>query len=272
VSGRAPNEIWEDSLNEGQRRLERRIPALAATGFAGGIDVFFSIAALAITTAALQASMPEPTAHILASLTFGLGFAFITIGRTELFTENFLIPVGAVYSGRASVQRLVAMWAVTLLLNFVGLFAFAALFAVDGVLEPESLEAAGVLADTIGLRENLPALLSAIAAGAIMTLFTWVAAAAESASGRIAASLIVGFVLAAPSLNHAVVSLGEVSFGILAGTAQAGWDDLVRNGLIAIVGNLIGGVGLVFTTRLAQVRGEPQSESGARRRKGDDAG
>jgi hypothetical protein len=43
------------------------------------------------------------------------------------------------------------------------------------------------------------------------------------------ASLIIGFVLAAPSLNHAVVGFGEVIFGIFAGTAESDWGDLVRN-------------------------------------------
>ena len=31
-------------------------------------------------------------AHVIASVTFGIGFAFITLGRAELFTENFLLP------------------------------------------------------------------------------------------------------------------------------------------------------------------------------------
>ncbi len=262
MSGRTPDEIWEQSVDEGERRLKRGSVALGATGFAGGADVFFGVLALAVTTGALQSSLPEPTAHIIASLTFGIGFAFITIGRAELFTENFLIPVGAVAAGRAPISALLRMWGLTLVLNFVGLLLFAALFAVDGVLERSTQEAAGALADTLGQRENLPAFLSAIAAGTIMTLFTWVAAAAEGAAGRIVSALIVGFILAAPSLNHAVVSFGEMSFGILSGTAAVGWDDLARNVAIAIAGNFVGGVGLVFTTRIAQVRGEPNSQSG----------
>jgi formate/nitrite transporter FocA (FNT family) len=95
-----------------------------------------------------------------------------------------------------------------------------------------------------------------------MTLFTWVAAASDGASARILASLIVGFLLMAPSLNHAVVGFGEIIFGIFAGTAQSDWGDLVRTVAIAIAGNLLGGVGLVFSTRLAQVRGEPDSDYG----------
>ena len=259
-----PDEIWEAGLDEGERRLRRSPVALAATAFAGGVDVFFSILALAIVSAGLHEVVPEQAAHALASLTFGIGFAFITIGRAELFTENFLIPVGAVFAGRVPVGYLARMWAITLVMNLVGLAAFAALFAVDGVLEPSALEAAGTLADTLGDRSALAALLSAIAAGTIMTLFTWVAAAAETGTARIIASLIVGFILALPSLNHAIVGFGEMAFGMLAGSAESGWGDLARNFAIAVVGNLIGGVGLVFSTRLAQVRGEPDSDSGGR--------
>jgi formate/nitrite transporter FocA (FNT family) len=264
MSGRPPNEIWEEGLDEGERRLGRRLPGLAATAFAGGVDVFFSIVVLAVTSGALHAAMPEASAHVLASLTFGLGFAFITLGRAELFTENFLIPVGTVWAGRVPLVRLLYMWVVSLVFNFVGLALFAALFSVSGVLKPETLEAAGTMADTLGERGALPALLSAIAAGTIMTLFTWVVAAAETGAARLLASLLIGFVLAAPSLNHAVVGFGEQVFGLFAGTATTGWGDLLRTVSLAVVGNLLGGVGLVFGTRLAQVRGEPASESGAR--------
>jgi formate/nitrite transporter FocA (FNT family) len=264
LSPRDPDEIWEEGLDEGERRLRRSPVALAATAVAGGIDVFFSILALAVVSAGLHEVMPEQTAHVLASLTFGIGFAFITIGRAELFTENFLIPVGAVFAGRAPIGWLLRMWAITMVFNLVGLAVFAALFSVAGVLKPATLDAAGTLADTLGERGVLAALLSAIAAGTIMTLFTWVAAAAETGSARIIASLIVGFVLAAPSLNHAIVGFGEMAFGIFAGTAESTWADLWRNFAIAVAGNLIGGVGLVFSTRLAQVRGEPDSDSGGR--------
>jgi formate-nitrite transporter family protein len=264
VSGRSPEEIWEEGLDEGERRLNRGLAGLVATGFAGGIDVFFGILALAVTTAGLEAAMPAPTAHVLASLTFGLGFAFITIGRAELFTENFLIPVGAVFAGRGGMGGLLRMWGVTLVVNLLGLALFAALFSADGVLLADTLQAAGTLADTIGQRDAFPALLSAVAAGTIMTLFTWVVAAAETGIARITAALIVGFVLAAPSLNHAVVGFGEMVFGLFAGTAESSWGDLARTLAIAIIGNTVGGVGLVFATRLAQVRGEPGSRAGQR--------
>lgn len=265
MSGRDPDQIWEEGIEEGERRLRRGVVALAATAFAGGVDVFFSILVLAVTAGGLHEAMPEQTAHVLASLTFGVGFVFITLGRAELFTENFLIPVSAVFSGRVSVGPLIRMWLVTLVFNLIGLTVFAVIFAVGGVLKPATLQAAGTLADTLGDRSALAALLSAVGAGTVMTLFTWVAAAAETGTARIVASLVIGFVLAVPSLNHAIVGFGEMAFGIIAGTATVTWGDLAANLALAVAGNVIGGLGLVFGTRLAQVRGEPDSASGRRR-------
>src|SRR3954466_6010357 len=134
MAARSPDEIWDESLDEGERRLRRRWTALAATGFAGGIDVFFSIVVLAVVSGGLHAAMPEQTAHVLASLTFGIGFAFITLGRAELFTENFLVPVAAAVVGRGTVKALMRMWVLTLVLNFAGLALFAAIFSGSGVL------------------------------------------------------------------------------------------------------------------------------------------
>lgn len=265
MADRTPQEIWTESLDEGERRLGRSWAALAATGFAGGVDVMLGIVAVTVASAGLSEWMPEATAHVLGALLFGLAFVFITLGRAELFTENFLIPVGAVFAGRAPGLTLLRMWVVTLVLNFAGLALLAALLSIKGVLPPGSLHAAGVITNTLSDRSFLAALVSAILAGIVMTVFTWVTTATEDATARIFAALLVGFLLLAPTLNHAVVGFGEMFLGLAAGTSHAGWVDLLRNVSIAVLGNLIGGVGVVFTTRLAQVSGDPTSGHGGQR-------
>jgi len=261
MSGRRPEDVWGSGLEEGERRLQRSVAGLAATGFAGGIEIFFGIMVMAVTTAAFTRPLGASAAHVLGSIAFGIGFVHLTIGRAELFTENFLIPVSAVYAGRGTVRRLLSMWVVTLAFNLVGLTLFAAIMSVDGVLSTESLRAAGALADTYGQRAWLPALMSGVAAGTVMTLFTWVVAAAEDTAARVLLGLLIGFVLGVPALNHAVVSFGEIVFGLLAGTSVSGPGDLARNLGLAIVGNAVGGIGLVFATRLTQVRGEPGADT-----------
>ena len=257
MSGRPPEEIWQDGIDEGERRLARRPVGLLATGFAGGVEILFGIVAMVVTTAGFTPLLGEPGAHVVGSVAFGLGFILITIGRAELFTENFLIPVSAVHAGRATLRALLQMWTLTLVANLVGLTLFAAVFSYGGVLKTESLQAAGTLSDTYAHRAWFAALLSAVAAGTVMTLFTWVIAAAEDVTARVLLAALIGFILGVPSLNHAVVSFGEIIFGLFAGSSTGDYWDLTRNFVVAVAGNLIGGVGLVFMTRLAQVRGEP---------------
>lgn len=252
--GRPPHEIWQDSLEDGERRVARPAPVLAATALLGGFHVTLGLLALVVTTGALAAVMPEPSAHVLGSLTFGIGLAFITVGRSELFTENFLIPVAGVLTGRTPKRAVARLWAITFLMNLIGVAVFAAILTVPGVIGGEPLRAAGELANTLAERDLLAATISAVLAGSIITLFTWLAEAAESDVTRVLVALLIGFLLLAPSTNHSVVGFGEILFGLLAGTTGADWVDLVRNTGIAVVGNVVGGVVLVAFVRAVQAQ------------------
>ena len=258
MSGRSPDEIWDESVKEGSRRLQRGTLGMASTGVIGGVDVMIGIMALTVVSGALAVVVPEPVAHVGGSLVFGVGFVLIILGRSELFTENFLVPIAPVLRRLAPVSAVARLWTVTALANLVGIFVLAAIFTRAGLVPPETLDAAGKVADTFAERDFIAALLSAIIAGTVMTLFTWIATAVELDVARIGIALIVGFILAAPSLNHAIVGFGEMSFGLLAGTtSSAEWIDVAQNFPVSVLGNLIGGLGFVTLARVLQVQGEP---------------
>src|SRR3954465_638489 len=128
MPGRGPDEIWSDSGEEGERRLQRRPIGLAATGVVGGIDVMLGVMALAVVSGALAVSLPEQIAHVGGSLFFGIGFAMLIVGRSELFTENFLVPVGAVLRGTHRVADLLRLWGATMVGNLTGIFLLALIF------------------------------------------------------------------------------------------------------------------------------------------------
>jgi formate/nitrite transporter FocA (FNT family) len=261
MSGRDPDEIWRESLDEGQRRLSRGSLGLAATGLVGGVDVMAGILALMVLTGALTAALGTELAHVVGSLAFGIGFVLLIVGRSELFTENFLVPVNAVLARRARLRELGRLWGLTFLGNLAGLALFAFALSRTGVLQPSALEAAGQTATTFAERGVVAALLSAVMAGTVMTLLTWVTHAVERDTARILIALLVGFLLSAPNLNHAVVGFGEMAFGILAATTGASWGEVAGNVALATVGNLAGGLFFVTATRLLQARGEPDSQA-----------
>ncbi|CAN5187693.1 hypothetical protein BH24ACT23_BH24ACT23_08020 [soil metagenome] len=251
-----PQDIWRETVNEGERRLTREPRGLAATGLVGGLDVMLGLTAVIVLTGAVATITNPELAHVVGSLAFGIALVFVVIGRSELFTENFLVPVGAVYSGRGSRTALARMWSLTLLSNLVGLAIVAAILSIDGVVPPGALDAAGELAKTIEDRNLAAALGSAVIAGLVMTLFTWVALAVGSDGARIALALLIGFLLLGPSLNHAVVSFGEMLIAAFSGTTDMGVAEIAFKEVTAIVGNLAGGLAFVTATRVVQVRGE----------------
>jgi formate-nitrite transporter family protein len=250
-----PSALWEQAVGEGSDRLERSAAAEASTALIGGVDVMLGVIAAATVAGALGTAVNHQLAAVIGSLAFGIGFVFVTIGRSELFTENFLIPVSTIYAGKAQLRDLARTWTITLVANVVGLFALAAIFSKAGVFEHGALVAAGHTADTLATRGALSAFLSAIVAGIVMTMWTWLSLAARTDIGRIAVALVVGFLLTSTVLNHVVVSTGEMLLALFAGTTHAGWGDLWANFGIALGGNLVGGVGFVTISRAAQANG-----------------
>src|SRR5437588_70947 len=133
--GQSPGALWAQGLEEGEDRLARRPLAAAATGLVGGFDVMVGVAVATVVAGALSEVMPANLAAVLGSLFFGVGFVLITIGRSELFSENFLIPVGAVLEGRRSLRQLPSLWVPTLVANIAGMFILALILSVSSVLD-----------------------------------------------------------------------------------------------------------------------------------------
>ncbi len=250
----SPGALWEHGLEEGEQRLSRRPLAAAATGLVGGFDVMIGVAVASVLSGALTTVMPTRLASTLGAAAFGIGLVLITLGRSELFTENFLIPVGAVLERRRPLRRLPALWGPTLVGNVAGMFVLALILAQSTVLDHSAVVAAGHTADVLSQRTPGAAFLSAVLAGLVMTLWTWLGIAVRTDVARLLVALAIGFTIAAPTMNHVIVGTGEMMFGVLGGHTSATWGDVGVNFLLALGGNLIGGTLFVTLSRFVQAR------------------
>ena len=250
-----PEQIYKRTRDEGRRRLARPVLELAATALVGGFDVAFGVAVFVLAAGSVEARAGPSVAHLVGALGFGIGFVFIVVGRSELFTENFLVPVTGLTRDRDSWLKLCELWIVSLILNLVGGAALAIVLTSHGVLRVGSRQAANRLAEHIAHYSPATSFLSGLVAGALMTLLTWfVEGAAESSGVRIAMAWIVGFVLVLGSFNHAIVGTIELVYGIRFG-ADIGYDQLFSNLGISVAANLVGGLALVTFARSAQALG-----------------
>jgi formate/nitrite transporter FocA (FNT family) len=244
-----PERIYEETRKEGRRRLARPVVELAATALVGGFDVAFGVIAYALAAGAVHGNGER----LVGALAFGIGFVFVVVGKSELFTENFLIPIaGLDRRDRGSWLKLGELWSLALVLNIAGGVLIAIIATTHGVLSADAHGPLVDLADRLSGYSTFTAFLSAVIAGALMTLMTWfVEGAAESMLVRIVMAWIVGALIVLGTFNHAIVSTIELVFGMRYG-AHADTGELLANLGLSVAGNMVGGLLLVTFVRSVQ--------------------
>ena len=252
----SPDDIFQRAAKEGERRLDQSMIELLATGFIAGFSIVFGIVALGIVEALLGGA-PDGLGKIAGALAFGIGTVFLVVGRAELFSENFFDPVAGVVNRwkPSMLLSLFRLWGVTFLLNLLGGGLFAWILSVEGALPEGSAEVLNRIAEEIATRGALVGFVHGLAGGALVTLLSFLLQAVNSVGSRIVLSYIVGFLLAVGIFDHVVVTSLHVFFGILLGAHNVGFVDLAWSLLIVAAGNLIGGLGLVTLTHIAQAKG-----------------
>jgi formate/nitrite transporter FocA (FNT family) len=237
------HDAFDRSVEEGAVRLERSLPSLIATGLVGGLDVSVGVLAMFIVHHATGN-------ELLGALAFGIGFLALTLARSELFTENFLIPINTVVAGRAPWWSVLRLWAGTAVFNLVGAWIGMGLVMMAFPLLRETAVTTG--AHPISLGATREGFASAVIGGAVITLMTWMEHSTESVTAKVVSAWAIAFVLAAAPLHHAIVISVEIFAGLHAG-APYGYGDWLGTFGWAALGNVVGGVGLVTTLRLVQV-------------------
>jgi formate/nitrite transporter FocA (FNT family) len=248
-------EAFDRLVGEGKGRLARPWSTLVVTGLLGGIDVGTGVLAYLLVEEATGST-------ILAGLAFSIGFVALLLARSELFTENFLVPVAAVAARHGTVAGLARLWAMSLLANLVGGWGIAWLIMqAFPKLHPTALEAGTYYAD---LGMNLRSFTLAVLAGMVITLMTRMQHATDNLGVRLVPAVLFGALLAGGQLFHSVLDSILMFTALTTGQAPFGYFDWLTALGWAIAGNLVGGVGLVTFLRLARVPHRLAEERGHR--------
>ena len=250
-------EEFRSTVEEGANRLNRTWRALIITGLFGGIDVGLGLMAM-------LAVLDATGSKLLGGLAFGIGLYALRLAHSELFTEDFLVPINAIAAGHGTWRQLVRLWTVTLVMNLVGGWSFAwvvvaAFPAFDDVL----IEAATGYMDK-GLTVETAAL--ALLAGFTITLVTRMAQGSGEGIATIANSLISGLLVVGLGMLH-----GALSSAVIFGAMHAGADISYLSWLVwfawVIPLNMAGGLLMLTLPRLVRtwelVREEREALRGA---------
>jgi formate/nitrite transporter FocA (FNT family) len=249
-----PEQIYERTRLEGVRRLERPLHELVSTALAAGFDIVVGLVAFALVTSALTPHFGPEAAHVGGSVAFGLAFVFLVVGRGELFTENFLVPLaGLDGKERHAWRKLAELWTVSPVFNILSGTIVATIVTVHGVLPEGSGTAIEDAAYRLHANHPLALFTSAVFAGALMTAMTWFVEGQDSMGVLVAIALAVGAIIALGTFNHVIVESVELIMAIRFG-AHIHWSFWFGNLGLAAAGNMVGGIGLVTLNRFTQAR------------------
>lgn len=247
------DEAFDRLVGEGRERLGRPLLPLLATGFLGGIDVGVGILAYLVVK-------HETGDQLVAALAFTVGFVALLLASSELFTENFLVPVTAVVARAGTVWQLLRLWAVTLVMNLVGGAVMVGL-VVTGLpaVRPTVRESGTHFAD-LGVSWESFAL--AVLAGAVITLLTRMQHSTDNLGVKIVPAILLSFVLVAGELFHAVLDTILMIGGLFAGQVDYSPADVLGALAWSAFGNVLGGLVLVTSVRLLRVPHRVAEEAG----------
>jgi formate/nitrite transporter FocA (FNT family) len=246
--------ILEQEIAAGLTELERPALALLLSGLSAGLDVSLGLLLMAVMRTLTEGVLPHPVSEILVALMYASGFLFVVLGRSELFTEHTTLAVLPVLDGRASLTQLGRLWGLIYVANQAGAAAFAAFLVFLGprlgVIEPKVF---GSIASGLVEHPGWVILLSAVLAGWLMGLLSWLVAASRDTIGQIFIVTLVTTAIGLCHLHHAVVGTAEVLAGVFSGQGATA-ADFGKFLFWATLGNILGGVFFVALIKFGHIR------------------
>ncbi|GEO10980.1 formate/nitrite transporter family protein [Segetibacter aerophilus] len=235
------HEILQQLTEEGEKQHKRSNASLSLSAFGAGLEISFSVLLMGAMYTMFNQQLSESGMHLAISICYPLGFLFVIIGKSELFTEHTTVAVLPILAKSASYTSLFRIWGIVLLANLVGLFIFCCILATLAVdMEIIKPEAYDHLASKLISHKWYNIAGSAVLAGWLMGLLGWLKTSATDTISRIFIIILVTFVIGVAGLHHSVVGAVEMLAGTLT-SPHIHFTDFLRFMALAVPGNIIGG-------------------------------
>jgi len=238
------NESFHQIVNEGAQRLHRTWRTVLVTGTFGGLEI-------GVGVMAYLAVQRETGSHLLAGLAFGVGFMALLLAKSELFTENFLVPITAVMAGEGRGRDLLRLYGATMVTNLAAGWLFMWLVVLAFPQWTPTLTEAAV--HFVSAPIGAESICLAVLGGSTITLMTRMQHGTQSDVAKIAAAFAGGFLLAGLQLFHSILD-SLLIFGAIHAGAPVGYGDWLRWFAYTVVFNILGGLVLVTALRLVRTK------------------
>lgn len=251
---KSAGEILKTEIKEGVSALRRSPGSLFISGLSAGLDIGFSVLLMGVMHKIAEGQLSPAVSRILTANMYSVGFVFVVMGRSELFTEQTTLAVLPVLSGRATIRSLLRLWALVFLSNMLGAALFALLAAwIAPTLDIATRANFGEVAHLMTDHRFGTIFCSAVLAGWLMGLLSWLLAAMRDNLSQVVLVWLITATIGMLRLHHVVVGTVEVLTGAFCGQGISA-ADVGRFMSGAALGNIVGGSVFVALIKYGQAR------------------
>jgi formate/nitrite transporter FocA (FNT family) len=250
------DEILDEQIETAIREHERSNLKLFLSSITAGLEIGFSVFLMASIFSLFSGFVHSSILHVLLAIAYPLGFIFVIIGKSELFTEHTTLAVLPVLNKNASLKSLMVLWGIIYAGNLAGGYFFGYILSIL----PEKLD---VIKE--GTYQNLARSLidhpwpvitgSGILAGWLMGLLSWLVTSAQETISRIVIVILITSVIGIGGLHHSIVGSIEVFTASLT-SMEVDWKDYLHVQTWATLGNMVGGVFFVAFMKFSHITGK----------------
>ncbi|MCV9385441.1 formate/nitrite transporter family protein [Reichenbachiella ulvae] len=247
-------EILEEQIDMSMKEFNRSNLGLFMSAFTAGLEIGFSVLFMGTIFTMFGEQLSPEVMKLLMALCYPIGFIFVIIGRSELFTEHTSLAILPALNGSVRFRNILVLWALVYSGNLIGGYIFSLLISkigpVVGFIKPSTFHH---LAEELVDYNWDTILLSALLAGWMMGLLGWLVTSSQDTISRILVISLVTFIIGVAGLHHCIVGSIEVFTGVLS-SSEITFDDYLKFQFWATVGNAVGGSVFVAILKFSHVR------------------
>ncbi|MCB0497793.1 MAG: formate/nitrite transporter family protein [Cyclobacteriaceae bacterium] len=234
-------EILEEQLDTGLKEFKRSHSHLFISAFAAGLEIGFSLLFMGSIFTLFNGDVSAEQMKLFLGLGYSVGFIFVIIGRSELFTEHTALAILPVLDKSASLKELLTLWGLVYSGNLIGGYIFSLIITnIAPAVGFINYDAFHHIAHELVDYKWQTIFLSALLAGWMMGLLGWLVTSSQETISRILVIVLVTFIIGLTGLHHCIVGSIEVFSGFLTSSSIT-FDSYLKFQIWATLGNAIGG-------------------------------
>lgn len=239
------SDILSRVIHEGEELFKINNKAMFLSAIIAGLEIGFSYLLVCSVYYLLGGSLDEQVVLKLFSVVYPVGFILVILGKSALYTEQTSVLALPVLNGQRSIWELLRIWALVIIGNILGGMFFVYFI---GNLAPKMHLFTNETMVNVGTHvlnyQWWVLLLSAITAGWLMGLLTWLLNSTNNSFTRVLIIFMITGVIGFGGFHHSIVGNIEV-FGAFLHTDAISISDYLWFLFLTLSGNGIGGAVVV---------------------------